>query len=568
MKQSKMFIPTLKEKPSDADIISHQLLLRAGYIRQITSGVYTYLPLAHRVINRINTIIREEHEKIDAVELTMPHMLPADLWRESGRYETYGPELFKFQDRHERDSILGPTHEETFAYTIRDEVTSYKQLPLLMYQIQTKFRDEKRPRFGLLRGREFLMKDAYSFDVDEDGLDESYKKFDQVYNNVFTRLGLNYRSIIGDGGAMGGSDSKEFMAIAETGEDTIAYSSESDYAANLDMATTLNRENHSLEEEREMEKVETPGVKTMEDISEFLDVPLEKTIKSLLYIADEKPVLALVRGDHDVNEVKLANTLNADFLDMATDEETRQYMNTAPGSIGPVNTSEELTIIADLDVRNLMNTVVGANEEGYHYINANVERDMDISEFSDIRFVKEGEPSPDGKGILKFTKGIEIGHIFKLGTRYSDSFGAEVLDENGKPQSIVMGSYGIGISRLLAAIIEQSHDEEGIVWPKAVAPYDVHIIPVNYKKEEQQELSDELTATLENEGYAVLVDDRNERAGVKFADADLIGIPLRITVGKRADEGVVEVTNRKSREMMEVKKEELTSTLEFILQNN
>ncbi len=566
MRQSKVFIPTLKETPNDAEIISHQLLLRAGYIRQVTSGVYTYLPLGHRVIQNIEKIIREEHEKYDIVELMMPILLPADLWRRSGRYETYGPELFRLQDRHERDSILGPTHEETFTEILKGEVKSYKRLPLHLYQIQTKFRDEKRPRFGLLRTREFIMKDAYSFDVDEEGLDVSYQTFDEMYTKIFDRMGLTYRGIIGDGGAMGGSDSKEYMAIAETGEDTVVYSDESDYAANLEMATSYFEEKESDEELKDLELVETPDVRTMEDLSSFLNVSLDQTLKSLLFIADDEPVLVVVRGDHDVNEIKLSNYLSANSLELASDIETEEYTGSTPGSVGPVQLKKEVRVLADRYVQVMRNVVVGANKDGYHYINANLERDMPAMEFADFRLVEEGERSPDGKGHLKFAKGIEIGHIFKLGTRYSESLGLEVIDNNGKSNPVVMGSYGIGVSRVMAAIAEQYADESGLVWPKEITPYHVHLIPVSMKDETQQALADEIYTLLDEAGYDVLVDDRDERAGVKFADSDLIGLPIRIVIGKKAGEGIVEFVNRQTKETIEIPTSEILENVSRLLE--
>lgn len=567
MRQTKLFAPTLRETPSDADILSHQLLLRAGYIRQVTSGVYTYLPLATRVMENIKTVIREEHEKIDAVEMLMPTLLPTDLWLESGRYETYGPELIKLKDRHGRDFILGPTHEEAFTNLLRNEITSYKRLPLILYQFQTKFRDEKRPRFGLMRSREFLMKDAYSFDDSYENLDVSYKKFEQAYTNIFQRLHLEFRAIIGDAGAMGGQDSKEFMALSESGEDTVVYSDESDYAANLEMATSVYTPQKNDDPEKELEKVSTPDAKTIDQVAEFLGVEASSILKSILFIADEQPVLAVVRGDHDVNEVKLRNYLGAETLEMATDEETVEYMKTEPGYISPVGAPENVRVIADVYVQDMKNMVAGANEKDAHFVNANLNRDMTVESFEDIRFVQEGEPSPDGKGTLRFTRGIEIGHIFKLGTRYSESMNATILDQNGKAVPMVMGSYGIGVSRLLSALAEQYADEKGLVWPKDIAPYEIHLVPIQMKKEDQRALAEELYSTLQDNKFTVLMDDRNERAGVKFADADLMGLPIRVTIGKKAAEGIVEVTLRKTGETLEVRKDELINTLRFLLDN-
>ena len=565
MKQSKLLIPTLKEVPSDAEAISHQLMLRGGYIKQITAGMYAYLPLAYRVLRNIEAIIREEMENIDAAEMLVPAALPAELWQQTGRYETYGPNLFKFQDRHERDFILGPTHEETFTTIVRDAVKTYKKLPITLYQIQTKYRDENRPRFGLLRGREFIMKDAYSFHAEEESLDKTFRDMDSAYTNVFNRVGLNFRSIIGDAGAMGGNNSKEFMAIAPIGEDTVVYSDESDYAANLEMAQNKRTMPKSHETLGELQKVATPGAKTIDEVAEFLGSSANREIKTLLFIADEKPVVVLMHGNDEVNEVKLKNYLSCDFLRPAEEDEARKYLGAGFGSLGPVGVSEEIEILADLDVENMANASVGANEDGFHYLNANIGRDFSVTHFADLRTVQEGEISPDGKGRLKFTRGIEIGHIFKLGTRYSKDLDAVVLDENGRQLPIIMGCYGIGVSRLLSAIVEQHSDENGIVWPRSIAPFDVHVIPVNVKKEEQVELSEKVTELLENAGYKVLVDDRKERPGVKFADSDLIGIPARITVGKKAAEGIVEIKLRRTGETLEVKLDELLNSLQILL---
>lgn len=565
MKQSKLLIPTLKEVPSDAEAISHQLMLRGGYIKQITAGMYAYLPLAYRVLRNIEAIIREEMENIDAAEMLVPAALPAELWQQTGRYETYGPNLFKFQDRHERDFILGPTHEETFTTIVRDAVKTYKKLPITLYQIQTKYRDENRPRFGLLRGREFIMKDAYSFHAEEESLDKTFRDMDSAYTNVFNRVGLNFRSIIGDAGAMGGNNSKEFMAIAPIGEDTVVYSDESDYAANLEMAQNKRTMPKSHETLGELQKVATSGAKTIDEVAEFLGSSADREIKTLLFIADEKPVVVLMHGNDEVNEVKLKNYLSCDFLRPAEEDEARKYLGAGFGSLGPVGVSEEIEILADLDVENMANASIGANEDGFHYLNANLGRDFSVTHFADLRTVQEGEISPDGKGHLKFTRGIEIGHIFKLGTRYSKDLDAVVLDENGRQLPIIMGCYGIGVSRLLSAIVEQHSDENGIVWPRSIAPFDVHVIPVNVKKEEQVELSEKVTELLENAGYKVLVDDRKERPGVKFADSDLIGIPARITVGKKAAEGIVEIKLRRTGETLEVKLDELLNSLQILL---
>ncbi len=568
MKQSKLLIPTLKEVPNDAEALSHQMMLRAGYIRQVTAGVYAYLPLAYRVLENIEKIIREEMEKIDAVETLMPAILPASLWEESGRYETYGPNLFKLKNRHDSDFILGPTHEETFTMLVRDAVKSYKRLPLVMYQIQPKYRDEDRPRYGLLRGREFIMKDGYSFTINDEDLDRIYSQMEHAYENIFDRVGLNYRAIVGDGGAMGGKDSKEFSAIAPVGEDTIVYSDSSDYAANLEMARSLFISKKSHAQPEEMEKIATPGAKTIDEVAEFLDVKSSTLIKSMLYVANkEQPVMVLVRGDHEVNETKLKNYLDADFLDPATPDQAQQFLGANFGSLGPVGVGEDVKILADQYVGDMVNVTVGADEDGHHYINANAGRDFRVDAYADFREVQPGDLSPDGAGVLKFTKGIEIGHIFKLGTRYSDALGATVLDEGGRQKPVVMGSYGIGVSRLLSAIAEQQADENGLVWPRNIAPFDIHLVPVNLKKEDQANLTAELEEQLTAKGYRVLTDDRKERPGVKFADSDLMGIPVRITIGKKAGEGIVEIKIRKTGETVEVIKDEVASTVEILFKD-
>lgn len=560
-----MFIPTEKAAPADAVALSHKMMLRSGFVRQVSAGVYAYLPLAERVLQNIDNIIDDEMQKIDAVKMRMPSILPAELWERSGRYATYGPNLFKFKDRHDRDFILGPTHEETFTDTVKDAVNSYKKMPLVLYQIQSKFRDEDRPRYGVLRGREFIMKDAYSFTATEEDLDVVYKQMEKAYTNIFNRVGLDFRTIIGDGGAMGGKDSKEFSAIAPIGEDTIVYSDASDYAANLEMATSMVMLQPSHAEPEALTTVETGAAKTIEEVSAELNVPASQLIKSVLFIADEKPVLALVRGDYEVNDVKLKNLLGADFLDMATPDQVQAAMHCAIGNVGPVGVDEDVRVIADNSLKGLANLVAGANAEGKHLVNVNVDRDFTPEQFADIRFVTEGEVSPDGQGVLHFTRGIEIGHIFKLGTRYSKVMGADFLDENGRAQPIIMGSYGIGVSRLLSAVAEQQADEHGLVWPKNIAPFDVHVIPVNVKKAEQKDLAEAITNDLQAAGYQVLLDDRNERAGVKFADSDLIGLPIRITVGKKAEDGIVELKLRKTGETLEVKQAELINSLHILL---
>lgn len=567
MKQSQIFIPTLRETPSDAEVLSHQMMLRAGYIRQVSSGVYSYLPLAYRVIQKIENIIREELNAIGGTEMLLPALVPADIWKESGRYDTYGPEMMKLKDRHDRDFLLGPTHEETFTTLIRDDIKSYKKLPLHLYQIQTKYRDEKRPRFGLLRGREFIMKDSYTFHDTEESLDEMYNDIWQAYNNIFTRIGLDFRSIIADAGAMGGRESIEFIAISTIGEDTIAYSDESDYAANIEMASSKFKERTNTEVQLQKEIVDTPATTTIEELSSFLDVKSSNILKSVLYVADgDKPVLALVRGDHEVNEIKVRMAVEAEVIETATENHIVELFGNIPaGYVGPVNLPEEVTIVADLYVKNMVNSVTGANEVEKHFINVNAGSDFEPSTYADIRLVQEGDVSPDGQGTLQFTTGIEIGHIFKLGTRFSETMDATVLGQDGRPTPVIMGSYGIGISRLLSAIAEQNADEKGLVWPAAVAPFDVHITPINYNDEHQQALTDEITELFTNKGYEVLVDDRKERPGVKFTDAELMGIPIRVTVGKKAEDAIVELSIRKTGEMVETKKDDLINTISILM---
>lgn len=560
MKQSMTFIPTLREVPADAEIKSHQLLLRAGFIRQTASGVYSYLPLAWKVLQNIENIIREEMNATGAAELLMPTLQQAELWQESGRWYTYGPELMRINDRHNREFALGPTHEEVITTLVKDEVKSYKRLPLNLYQIQTKFRDEKRPRFGLLRGREFVMKDAYSFHSSRESLSETYDKMFQAYTNIFTRAGLNFRAVIADAGAIGGKGTHEFMALSEIGEDTIAYSDTSSYAANIEMAPVIAQYEKSNEEVKEMEKVLTENQKTIADVSAFLNVQVEKCIKSLLFKVDDRYVLVLVRGDHEVNDIKLKNLYNAGIVELAEAEETLKVLGCSVGSLGPVGVSN-VEVIADHAVKSIVNGVCGANEEDYHYTGVNPDRDFQVSQYEDLRFIQEGDPSPDGQGKILFARGIEIGHIFKLGTRYSEAMNAVFLDENGKSQPFIMGCYGIGVSRLITAVAEQFNDEKGLIWPVNIAPYHVHLIGVNMKDEAQKELSEKLYGVLQQNRFEVLYDDRQERAGVKFADSDLIGLPVRITVGKKANEGIVEVKVRKTGEMKEVHVDDLVDTI-------
>ncbi|MCP9301858.1 MAG: proline--tRNA ligase [Leuconostoc mesenteroides] len=567
MKQSKLLMPTLRDIPAEAEVKSHQLLLKAGYIRPIAAGMFSYLPLAKRVLNKIETIIREEMDKIDANEMLVPEVLPAELWQRSGRYETYGPALYKFKNRQDRDFILGPTHEETFTQLIADEIKSYKKLPLTVYQIQEKFRDENRPRFGLLRTREFIMKDAYSFSADQEGLDEAFHNMEEAYTNIFNRLGLEYRAIVGDAGAMGGSDSKEFSAPAAAGEDTIAYSDATDYAANLEMAKDFYERRSATAEQLALEKISTPNEKTIDDVATLLDKPKNELVKTIMFVADEELVAVVTTGDFEVNEVKVQNYLHADSLVMAEEADVRKAVGAGFGSLGPVGLPEEVKLLVDERAADLANFAAGANEDGMHYVNINWNRDVDLlaENVSDFRTVREGDLAIDGKGKLQFTSGIEIGHIFKLGTRYSKTLGAQVLDNNGRQTDVIMGSYGIGVSRLLSAIAEQKADEDGLVWPASVAPFDIHIVPINMKDEDQARVAEQLETLLVAQGMEVLVDDRKERAGVKFADADLIGLPIRITVGKKADEDVVEVKVRASNTNIEMRVSEVVDSVSVLL---
>ena len=568
MKQSKVLIPTKKEAPSDAEALSHKMMIRAGYIYQVSAGVWSYLPLAYRVIRKVENIIRDEMDKAGAVEMLMPGLLPADLWKESGRYESYGDNLFKLKDRRDRDFILGPTHEETFTEVLRDSIKSYKKLPLVVYQLQDKFRDEDRPRYGILRGKEFEMLDGYSFSADQEGLDEAYNNQAKAYRNIFDRIGLNYKVILADSGTMGGKNSQEFSAPAEVGEDIIAYT-DGDYAANIEKAESKFTGVQQTAAPAPIEKKATPGAHTVDEAAESLDLDPNQVIKSMLYIAkmseDEyQPVLVLMRGNDEVNDAKVTNALDCEELELATEEDAEKYLNAHPGSLGPVGVGEEVKILADNYVKVLVNMACGANEDGYHYVNANIDRDFRVDQFGDFRNVKEGEIAPDGQP-LKFTPGIEIGHIFKLGTHYSSKLGAQVLDSNGRLTDVIMGSYGIGVTRLLSAVAEQNADENGLGWPDSIAPFDVHVIPVNAKKEDQMAMADKIDQQLTEAGYEVLVDDRKERAGVKFADSDLIGIPIRVTVGKKAQDGIVEIKIRKTGETVEVKQEELVNTVGILL---
>ncbi|MCK8823509.1 proline--tRNA ligase [Fuchsiella alkaliacetigena] len=532
MKMSKAYIPTLKETPAEAEVVSHQLMLRAGMIRKLSSGIYTYLPLGQKVIQKVEAIVREEMNKKGALEVLLPALQPAELWQESERWDYYGPELMRLQDRHERDLCLGPTHEEVITDLIKDELRSYKELPLNLYQIQTKFRDEIRPRFGVLRSREFIMKDGYSFNVNQESLDKTYQQMYAAYEEVFTRCGLDFKAVVADTGAIGGTDSHEFMVLADSGEDTVVFCEECDYAANLELAKSEVDFQPEVQKEAELKKVETPGVDTIEKLADFLDRPAKQLIKSLVFETDSGYLLALVRGDYQLNEVKLKNFLGVVQLEMADEEELITETGIIPGFAGPIDIPAEVQVIADPSVMEMLSGVTGANEADYHYLNVKPGRDFEVDQVVDIREVKAGEECIQCSAELSLTKGIEVGQIFKLGTKYSQALGATYLDENGKEQVMEMGCYGIGITRTVAAAIEQNYDDYGIKWPVAIAPYQVSILALG--DGEVLTAAIELYNQLQAAGLDVLLDDRQERAGVKFNDADLIGSPVRVTIGSRS----------------------------------
>ncbi|WP_279034775.1 proline--tRNA ligase [Lactobacillus intestinalis] len=556
MRQSKFFMPTLKEAPADAVAESHKIMIRGGYIRQVTAGVYAYLPLGYRVLRKAEAIIEEEMENINVPEMIMPHLLPATLWQESGRYKKYGAEMFKLQDRHGRESLLGPTHEETFTEIVAKNLKSYKQMPLALYQIQTKFRDENRPRFGLLRGREFVMLDGYSFAATREQLDEQFDDQKSAYKKIFKRAGVTVHPVIADSGTMGGKNSTEFQAPAAIGEDTIATNEKGTYAANLEMAKSVDTFKQEPEEVKELTKVATPDCDTIEKLAEFLNVPATRIVKSILYIADDQKVLVLIRGDKQINEVKLGHILDADDVHVAESSELKEITGSEKGGVGPINADWADKIIADETVKDLYNVVVGANETDYQYQNANLDRDFKVDEFADLRTANEGEPDPVDHLPLKFTTSIEVGHIFKLGTYYTDTMGADFLDQNGKAKPVIMGSYGIGVTRMLSAAVEQHLTENGVAWPKEIAPFTVHLIQMKMKDETQTELAEKLEKELSAK-YDVLYDDRNERPGVKFNDADLVGAPIRITIGRKAKDGIVEVKRPTDEKATEISVDEL-----------
>ena len=558
MKMSSLFVQTLREVPSDAEVVSHQLLLRGGYMRKLAGGIYTYLPLMWRVLKKIENIVREEMDKEGAQELLMPIVQPKELWEQSGRWAVYGKELMRLQDRHGKEMALGPTHEEVITALARDEIRSYRQLPVNLYQIQNKFRDEIRPRFGLLRGREFIMKDAYSFDVDEAGLDVAYEKMARAYTKIFLRCGLETRMVRSDSGAIGGSVSHEFMVLTKTdsGENDVLYCDKCSYAANSNNATSKMLPAELTGRFEKAEIVDTPHTRTIEELAEFLKIPSTIICKALVYIADSKPAIALIRGDQNVEEIKLQNALGANEIRIATSEEILELMNkngfsAEPGFIGPKG-MKNVRIVADFSVKDLKNFVVGINQTDKHLVGANWGVDIDLPELFDIRLAQVGEGCPECDGHLMITKGIEVGNIFKLGTKYSKAMNATFTAEDGKEKPFIMGCYGIGISRTAAAAVERYHDEHGIKWPVQIDPYHVVVVPVSDQDEQQMSVASDIYEKLQKAGVEVVLDDRPERAGVKFKDADLIGFPYRITAGKTLSEGLVEFKIRETGEVMKL----------------
>lgn len=549
MRVSKLYAPTLREVPAEAEVVSHQLMLRAGFMRKAAGGIYTYLPLAWRVLKKIERIVREEMDAKGSQELLMPIVQPAEIWQESGRWDVYGAEMFRLQDRHNRCFCLGPTHEEMVTTLIRGDVRSYRQLPLSVYQIQNKYRDERRPRFGLMRGREFIMKDAYSFDRDEAGLDKSYQDMYDAYTNIFARCGLNFRAVEADSGAIGGSGSHEFMVIADSGEAEIVFCTSCDYAANVEKAELFPLE---AQEEAMLtkEEVVTPDCKTIADVCAYLKLPVDHSVKAVAYNSEKGLILCFVRGDHEVNEIKVINTCGVIDLEMATEEQLAAA-GTVGGYMGPVGIdNKKVIVVVDATVMKMHNVCCGANKEGYHFINVNPGRDFTPTYVADIRLIQEGDPCPHCGGEVSKARGIEVGQVFKLFTKYSSALKATYLDENGKEQPMVMGCYGVGVSRTMAAAIEQNYDDNGIIWPIEIAPYHVLVVPVNTKDEASAAKAEEIYMQLKKVGLETVIDDRNERPGVKFKDADLIGYPLRVVVGpKTLTEGKLEVKIRKTGEI-------------------
>ena len=550
MRYSQAFIPTLKETPAEAEVVSHRLMLRAGYIRKLSAGVYTYLPFGLAAIRKVEHIVREEMNRAGAHELLMPMVQPADLWRETGRYEKYGPELLRFKDRHGRESCLGPTHEEVITDLVRGEVRSYRHLPLNLYQIQNKFRDEIRPRFGLMRGREFIMKDAYSFDVDDEQAGIAYQKMYDAYQRIFSRCGLQFRAVEADSGTIGGSFSHEFMVLAKTGEDTLVVCRECDYAANVEKATIKALSAQNQEYMLEAEKIETPGKRKVAAVCDFLGIGPEKLVKTLIYKVtggDGLPVAVLVRGDREVQEVKLKNLLQAVDVELAEDKDVFDITGVPTGYLGPIGLNgSKIKVVADWEVAAMRNFVVGGGEKNYHLKNVNMGRDFEVAVVADLRQIAADDPCPLCGGELGQIEGIEVGHIFKLGTVYSESMRAVFQDHDGQEKPLVMGCYGIGVSRIVAAAIEQNHDENGIILPVAIAPVQVIILNLGLKDAEITAAAESLYTQLQAQGIEVLLDDRDERPGSKFKDADLLGIPFRVTVGTRlTKEGVVEIRHRR-----------------------
>ncbi|MFQ6259412.1 proline--tRNA ligase [Yersinia enterocolitica] len=567
MRTSQYLLSTLKETPADAEVISHQLMLRAGMIRKLASGLYTWLPTGVRVLKKVENIVREEMNNAGAIEVSMPVVQPADLWQESGRWEQYGPELLRFVDRGERPFVLGPTHEEVITDLIRGEINSYKQLPLNFFQIQTKFRDEVRPRFGVMRAREFLMKDAYSFHTTQESLQETYDAMYAAYSKIFERMDLNFRAVLADTGSIGGSASHEFQVLADSGEDDIVFSTASDYAANIEFAEALAPSAPRAVATEDLRIIDTPNAKTIAELVEQFNLPIEKTVKTLMVHAHEesghKLVALLVRGDHELNEIKAEKLPQvAKPLTFATEEEIRAIIGAGPGSLGPVNLP--LPVVVDRSVAVMSDFGAGANIDGKHYFGINWERDLPLPQVADLRNVVEGDISPDGKGTLQIKRGIEVGHIFQLGTKYSEAMKATVQGEDGRNQVMTMGCYGIGVSRVVAAAIEQNHDERGIIWPDTIAPFQVAILPMNmHKSFRVQALAEELYATLRSHGIDVILDDRKERPGVMFADMELIGVPHNIVIGDRnLDSEEVEYKNRRAGEKQMIKTSEI---IDFLL---
>jgi len=555
-----MLISTLREVPGEAEIASHQLMLRAGMIRKSATGIYTFMPNGVRVLKNVENIVREEMDRAGAQEFLASALIPADLWQESGRWDVMGPEMVRVKDRNGRDFCLGPTHEEVFTDLARNEIKSYKQLPLNLYQIQTKYRDERRPRFGVMRSREFIMKDAYSFDKDNEGLDISYMKMYEAYNKIFTRCDLEFSAVEADSGAMGGSGSAEFMVKSDIGEDEIAFCTSCNYAANTEKATS-KLEEVEREVEKELKKTETPNVRTIEELVAFFNTNDKKFAKTLIYKADDKVVGVMVRGDRSLNETKVSNALGGVMeLEMADAETVLNATSAEIGFAGPIGLKVDILLV-DEEVTRMSNFIVGANDTGYHYENVNHGRDFE-GIVGDYKLVSEGDMCPKCGSAINIRRGVEVGHIFKLGTKYSESMGANYLDENGKSVPLVMGCYGIGVNRTVAAIIEQHHDENGIIWPMAVAPYKVIIMPANVKNEEQMKMAEKIYEDLKSRGIDVLLDDRNERVGVKFKDSDLIGVPIRVTVGKKIVEDIVEFKLRKNQDIEEVNMEDVVCRIE------